>query len=777
MDGDAAFFGVDEYRPVEQLEPGYVARAVNARFRNGVIAPRGGIRILPWLGSDPTTQLEDVRGGGVVSLERGQELLLLVTRQKVYYVAPQNVAVEITIPAGVTFEADVDVVQGNGEVFLGRGFEEAPLRLRDIGSGFTLVNDMNSQAGNGTGTLTIPNFQFGLSVKNRLVLAGPEDEGYISDTLNATRYSLNNAFRVNKGERDDLVRFVELNFDTIIAFKRRSVFRISNLTPDQNGDWSSAVLTQITDAHGLAAPRAIAQVGGDEGNADLYYLSDRGVTSIRLNEEGTYAAVDLPLSRPMERTMRRINRKYIDRATMAYHDNKLFLAVPLDAARVDSLTGPGSPASTYDTGAGTYDPVTDETYKTTTVSGLTAGRRYKVSINPFYVANAVFLQNGSDKYYGPTIFTAAGTSVTLAGVSDTPVAHSVTEVLYEGVNTAVLVYDFETRTWQGSDEGNACLVKRWLPFTWNGVRRLGFLSEDGYLRLYPDGGQPTMALEDEFVGTQSPYVSVIVQARPSEAGGDGIQVNGGASVAADNDDTENGATTWAATTRALAQANLWSNSDFGYDPSAGTPWSAPNTLPVQIPGGVRFVATNGGLPGMVLAGDWAVTVEGAASFITRFAGAPDMTVETRGYTGRLPGEKRLGLAEFSFETWAPNMFLTVLRDGVLETEALTGLGGASPGRDTYAWAGIADYDTTNTNDDHGTAGRRDYSVSLLYTNEFYLKSGVQFERMQASLVRRRFRGKCRYFQLQIRNAFLGRAIVRQIQCEMRPGGRNLTRKV
>jgi hypothetical protein len=55
------------------------------------------------------------------------------------------------------------------------------------------------------------------------------------------------------------------------------------------------------------------------------------------------------------------------------------------------------------------------------------------------------------------------------------------------VNNAVLVYDTIQQAWAGYDKGDAVNVRDWIKFTWGGEQRLGFVSGDGYIRLYEDG--------------------------------------------------------------------------------------------------------------------------------------------------------------------------------------------------------------------------------------------------------------------------------------------------
>ena len=56
------------------------------------------------------------------------------------------------------------------------------------------------------------------------------------------------------------------------------------------------------------------------------------------------------------------------------------------------------------------------------------------------------------------------------------------------VNNRVLVFDSRTGKWAGYDEADAIKVREWVRFQLAGRGRLAFVSTDGYLVLYEDGG-------------------------------------------------------------------------------------------------------------------------------------------------------------------------------------------------------------------------------------------------------------------------------------------------
>jgi hypothetical protein len=71
--------------------------------------------------------------------------------------------------------------------------------------------------------------------------------------------------------------------------------------------------------------------------------------------------------------------------------------------------------------------------------------------------------------------------------------------LYQGVNNAVLVYDFVTGSWCGSDDGPGLMVTDFVELFYQGRQRLFFMSPDGFLNLYEEGFE-----DDVYVWTAYP---------------------------------------------------------------------------------------------------------------------------------------------------------------------------------------------------------------------------------------------------------------------------------
>jgi hypothetical protein len=69
----------------------------------------------------------------------------------------------------------------------------------------------------------------------------------------------------------------------------------------------------------------------------MFFLAQRrGIVSLRQSEEGMLQGVELPISDAMQPMIDRINWKYADQSRLAYWDNKLYAAVPIDDSSLNT---------------------------------------------------------------------------------------------------------------------------------------------------------------------------------------------------------------------------------------------------------------------------------------------------------------------------------------------------------------------------------------------------------------------------------------------------------
>jgi hypothetical protein len=507
-----------------------------------------------------------------------------------------------------------------------------------------------------------------------------------SDLLDYTRYGgITATAKINEGDFDELLAIDIFNGSTLLCFKEQSVWKVEGFY----GDLTSAVgPLEVTREYGIAAPGSLVEYGSEK----YWWSSLPGMMSLRLTEQNEEQTTAKSLSEPMSETMKRIHGDYVSGIQCAMWKGRLYVAVPLDEARI---LGPELiPANATYSGGGTYD-----------LLGLTDGAKY------------VYTQGENDESFngvvGDITVEMAGTTGVMIGDSSSAVTASVREVLHEGVNNGVMVYDFENRAWCGVDEiEDALAVKAWIKDDYNGEMRLFALCQDGVIRLYEEG------FDDEVIETVDvPYVDVIVDGASAPDAPDAIRINGGSVVSADANLATNSGTTWGTSSLSIARSNLWrdANGKGGYDPSSTSPWTCPNATAQEVDWGVRFVATNGTVPTVLINGvavsssglrDWAYVDFVSGSLIT--AQAVQSEVVTRGYIAQQPKAKRFVAATMLLSTWDPSYTVTSVVDGVGEETDY--IADATRDRTKYFTHSAMDYDPTNASDNHEAPYREDYSV-------------------------------------------------------------------
>ena len=342
LDGDPGFVGVDMRRDPGQLEPGLVSEAWNTRFTDGVAKPRKGIRLIAWgarheagYGPGDILPYGSVSGAGVFNDPiTGYQWLIVVTSNGVFKARPGTTASSVSIPSGETIPASVQLIQTyNGLVML-RGASYAPLYCDDLNIGFKTLPD----ATNATGNVAIPASSSGIYFQNRLfVIDGRTDATHV-DTVFVSDFGTvfdvlegslaYNSFKINAGSSDRLVALYRFNDTTLIAAKDASIYTVSQIYGTNEDLAANARLDAVTTEYGCKAAKSFVQVGND-----VWFLAHRrGICSIRQTDQNKLQGVDVPVSRDIDPLIRRINWEHAAGAVAAYHDNKVYLAVPLDEA-------------------------------------------------------------------------------------------------------------------------------------------------------------------------------------------------------------------------------------------------------------------------------------------------------------------------------------------------------------------------------------------------------------------------------------------------------------
>ena len=702
-DGDTRWVGVDERLDPGILPPGYVASARNCRFRNGQVETRGGDTVWPWMRGTGLTKFGTVFCATTFSDPiDGLEWIVVAADSGVWATRPNNVAKQVSLPGGVTLTAAdaIQLVQCFNVLLLLRGADTAPLVCAaGLDTGFTAI----TQTPSGTGTESIPNSAFGLFFANRLLLIHARDQVAVSDALDYTRYSPTLAnFRINQGDNDALVAISPFNESTLIMLKDQSIWRVDNVY----GDLSQVALRKVTSQYGCVAPRSVVQFG-----TDLAWFSERGVETLKLTELNQVQGRATALSDKLTATIGRVNWKYASGIKGAFWDGKLYFAVPLDDANVvDDVTN-------Y-VGSLTYEgTTTDGAGKTTTVTTLTPGTlyRYRQGANDrwFYTTDGVTITI----YRGDCYFPGPASFAQFYGTQSTSVTATVYEVLAQGVNNAVMVFDTQTGEWCGTDERAGLCVKEWVMVTHQGVQRLGYISNLGEFHLYEEG-----PVDEKLATVPTIYTDVLVTNYP--ATGQTLRLNSGDVVTSSNASTVNtvGNVWGTGSLTSLSQTNIWSDGVpggyGGFLSTGAAPWSVNGATTAQINGGVRVFSQTLAINGTSAATRGFYGVGGLSSTLNWAYVDPhngteiqpvdiETYVKTRGFQCEDLQRKRYQRLAVRIATWSPTYTFTVLMDGV--NESATAINARTRSRTAY-YTSAAEWTATNVNDDWDNPYRQDYSV-------------------------------------------------------------------
>jgi len=361
-DGDTGFVGVDMRTAPHLLPAGYVADARNARFRFGVAEPRKGVMPVNWgetyfefpidwndgdinWNRQADNKFFDVFGAGVWNDPDGNDWILLAASSddstvQIYRMRQGNhavvvpVSVTLSVPTRTNYQ-DINseslfwFTQAFDKCILSRGDDGTHLVMSDLLTGF---KEAEGASGAG-GTESIPNAKTTLFLQNRLLVphrpsgASKADHVAVSDILDYTSYDpVYSSFKINQGDSDNIERLYAFNDQTVVVFKSTSIYAVTGLY----GEWqNNAVLDQITTEYGLVGPRSVANTG-----SDLWFLSQRGVVSLRQTEQNKLQGVSQPASTPIQPLIDRIDMAVAkDTACGAYWNNRYYLSVPLDGSQ------------------------------------------------------------------------------------------------------------------------------------------------------------------------------------------------------------------------------------------------------------------------------------------------------------------------------------------------------------------------------------------------------------------------------------------------------------
>ena len=185
----------------------------------------------------------------------------------------------------------------------------------------------------------MPNSTHGVHIANRIVTPTKYDSSTTaygnktdfiacSDSLDHAHTFFDQLFRINFGSNSEIKDLVPYDENRLLVFKDRDVHMVTGfIFTDSNSTLStSASVQQVIQNYGVVNRGAAIAVGSDV----YFYASRRGIVSLSQTEQSKVRGVDLPISEPIQKLIDRIDAVNESKIRLAYWDNKLWIACPID---------------------------------------------------------------------------------------------------------------------------------------------------------------------------------------------------------------------------------------------------------------------------------------------------------------------------------------------------------------------------------------------------------------------------------------------------------------
>lgn len=185
----------------------------------------------------------------------------------------------------------------------------------------------------------MPNASHGVHVANRIIVPTKYDASStaygnkrdfiaVSDALDHAHTFFNQLFRINFGSNSEIVDLLVFDENRVLIMKTLDVHMMTGfIVTDANGTLTNSASVQpVIQNYGVPNRGASVVVGGNV----FFYASRRGIVSMAQTEQSKVRGVDLPLSEPIQPLIDRIDARNESKIRLAYWDNKLWVACPID---------------------------------------------------------------------------------------------------------------------------------------------------------------------------------------------------------------------------------------------------------------------------------------------------------------------------------------------------------------------------------------------------------------------------------------------------------------
>lgn len=181
-----------------------------------------------------------------------------------------------------------------------------------------------------------PPCEVGMFYGNRVIVKRDRDKIAASDYLDYNMWDLTfGQFTINQGAYDRIVGFTPWADNEFLIFQRNSIYRAkivnSQYAVGEGPDAQSFIQT-VTTAFGCVSPKAIVNAG-----RFVFFLSDGGVYMLEPQLDLRLINTLEPLSSPINNLVGNIKRNISDKSVGIYHNNRLYMAVPMTDAGNDTV--------------------------------------------------------------------------------------------------------------------------------------------------------------------------------------------------------------------------------------------------------------------------------------------------------------------------------------------------------------------------------------------------------------------------------------------------------
>jgi len=185
----------------------------------------------------------------------------------------------------------------------------------------------------------MPNASHGVHVANRIIVPTKYDASStaygnkrdfiaVSDALDHAHTFFNQLFRINFGSNSEVVDLLVFDENRVLIMKTLDVHMMTGfIVTDANGTLTNSASVQpVIQNYGVPNRGASVVVGSNV----FFYASRRGIVSMAQTEQSKVRGVDLPLSEAIQPLIDRIDARNESKIRLAYWDNKLWVACPID---------------------------------------------------------------------------------------------------------------------------------------------------------------------------------------------------------------------------------------------------------------------------------------------------------------------------------------------------------------------------------------------------------------------------------------------------------------